>query len=241
MAAFSLFCLLFTAGAPAAPAPAPLPDVRALVAEERTGIEKFFGRPFAREFDIRIADSRAALDRIAAERWKMPATECWMVAMGVADTFLMLAPSDWKAEACEHDGSNAAQVRRIVAHELTHVFHGQQNPRPDFDGMDDAGWFVEGLAVLAAGQLDDARRAQVAKATAAGELPKSLARALSGQASYGVCGSLVEYIDRRWGRGVTFSLLSRTTNPEILAVLGVSEAELLEGWRRSLGRPAPDA
>ena len=46
------------------------------------------------------------------------------------------------------------RVQALIAHELVHVYHGQRSPRPDFHGMDDVGWFVEGLAVLASGQLE---------------------------------------------------------------------------------------
>src|SRR6516165_2607432 len=83
-----------------------------------------------------------------------------MVASGVADRMVILSPRVWKTQAAEHDPADAEHLRDLIAHELVHVYHGQHNPRPDFDGMDDSGWFVEGLAVYVSGQLERSHRGQ---------------------------------------------------------------------------------
>ena len=49
-----------------------------------------------------------------------------------------------------------------------HVYHGQHNPRPDFDGIDDSGWLLERLAVYVLGQLDRSHRSAARDALKAG-------------------------------------------------------------------------
>lgn len=200
----------------------------------RTVVEAYFGEPFAKPFDMNVFPNRAALTEFAKQRWGMEDTQCWMVAMGVSSVLVVLSPDAWKEEACEHE-STPEHVREIVTHELVHVFHGQHNPSHEFDGMDDAGWFVEGLAIHVAGQLTDDRMARLRKAIDAGRGPKRLADAWSGPDKYGVCGSLVRFVEQRWGRGKIKQLLPATTNAEILAALGMTEEELLGVWIQSLG------
>jgi hypothetical protein len=47
-----------------------------------------------------------------------------------------------------------------------------------------------------------------------------------------VAGSLVAYLDATRGRERIVSLLSATTNEQILAALGTTEESLLADWRR---------
>lgn len=136
-------------------------------------VETFFGTPFLKTLSADVYPNRAALDQEFDRRWKAPPTEKWMVAAGVADGLIMLSPKDWKAEATEHDGGDPRHVREIITHELTHVFHAQHNPRPEFDGMDDMAWFIEGLATYVAGQLGGPRLT-AKQAIEAGKAPKSL-------------------------------------------------------------------
>jgi hypothetical protein len=199
--------------------------------EGKRRVERFFGRPFPKAFEVEVVPTRAAFDEYFRKRWKVPKTEPWMVASGVADRLVMLSPAAWKAQAAEHDPGDAAHVRDLVAHELVHVYHGQHNPRPDFDGMDDVGWLVEGLAVYASGQLERSHRGAAADALKAGKAPARLADAWSGRYRYGVSGSLVEFIDRRHGRDVLKKLLAATSNEEALRILNTTEARLLEAWR----------
>lgn len=218
----------------AAPEPPPEPvDVARIVEAGRKQVEAFFGEPFLRRYDVKVFSTRAALTDFARQRWGMPKTECWMVAMGVASTMVLLSPEAWRSEACEHRSTDE-HVREIVTHELVHVFHGQHNPRPEFEGMDEAGWFVEGLAVYAAGQLDEKRTVRVQKALAEGPLCSRLADAWSGPDRYGVSGSLVRHLEQRWGRAKLRELLSATTTAQILDSLNLTEPALLESWRQSM-------
>lgn len=196
--------------------------------------ETFFSAPFARSFKVEVAPDRAGLDRLFARRWGAPPTECWMVAAGVADTLFTLDPRVWTSQACEHDGADADHVAQIVAHELVHVYHGQRCPRPEFEGMDEAAWFAEGLAVLASGQLESRHRGAALEAAAAGALPTRLSDAWSGRYRYGVSGDLVAYLDRTYGRASLVRLLGATSNAEILSMLGTTEEGLLASWRLSV-------
>jgi len=202
--------------------------------EGRKRIEEFFGKPFPRPCDVEVFADRSAFDAYFQKRWKVAKTEPWMVAAGVADRLLILSPRVWKTEAVEHNPADADHVRELVAHELVHVFHGQQNPTGDFEGMDNLGWFVEGLATYVSGQLSHEHRGAAAEAIQAGKGPRRLADAWSGQYRYGVCGSMVEFVDHRWGHETIWSLLAVTKPDVALKLLGVTEAQFLEDWQKTV-------
>jgi len=196
-------------------------------------VEHFFGARFQHPVNFRLVPDRAAFDAAFPPELGMGNSECWMVGIGIADRMVMLSPAAWKAEACDHDPADMQELQRLIAHELTHVFHGQNNPHGDFAGEDDLGWFVEGLAVLASGQLTEARLAQVREAIATGAAPRKLKEVWSGKHKYGLAGSLVAYVDQRWGRATTRRLLAATSNTQALAILGTDEATLLADWKRA--------
>lgn len=202
------------------------PDLRAGV--ER--IERFFGDPFAKPFVVEVFAHRSEFDAFVRERGWMERTERWMVAAGVADRLVILGPSAWKAEADEHDPSDREHVRNLVAHELVHVYHGQRCPKPDFDGMDDMGWLTEGLAVLVSGQLEREHRGRDREAIRAGKAPARLGDAWSGRYRYAVSGSIVAFVERKYGRKTLNRLLTVARNEDALTILGTTERRLLDGW-----------
>jgi hypothetical protein len=202
-------------------------------------IETFFGHPFEKSFSVEILPDRSRLDEYCKERWQLPRTERWMVAMGVADKLLILTPRVWKTEAVEHDPKDPTHFRELVAHELVHVYHGQHNPTADFAGMDDLGWFVEGLAVYVSGQLEHGHKDDARKAISSGKAPVELAKAWSGPYRYGVSGSMVRFLDKRYGRGMVWQLLSETKPEGALHRLNLSEKEFLQAWRDSIANNPP--
>ncbi|MBL8538172.1 MAG: hypothetical protein JNM59_12270 [Hyphomonadaceae bacterium] len=214
------------------------PTLEAEIATARGTVETFFGSPFPQPLRVVLAPDRARFNAALPEQWGMRETECWMVGVGAADFLAILSPTAWAREACEHDGGDRAHLRGIITHELTHAYHGQNNPTRDFTGMDDMGWFVEGLAVLVADQLETREGASAADAIAAGAAPNALSEAWSGRYRYGVCGSLVQYIDRTYGRETVIALLAATSNQDAMDRLGVSEQEFLAGWRIWMQRGA---
>jgi hypothetical protein len=176
---------------------------------------------------------RPELVAFAKNRWHMPDLPCFAVAMGTGSTLAVLEPAAWPTEACDH--ATADDLDLVVAHELVHVFHGQHRPDdPELDRADPVGWFVEGLAVYASGQLDPKRRAQVQKLVSTGGGPQKLDDAWTGNARYAVAGTLVELVDRKLGRAKLVELLAASTNTELLAALGMTEAQLLDAWRASV-------
>jgi len=194
-------------------------------------VEAFFHQRFTEVIHMTVVPHRAEFDAAFPASWGMGKTECWMVATGVADFLVMLSPSAWKQETCEHNPDDATEVQRIVTHELVHVFHGQHNPSRDFTGADDIGWFVEGLAVLASGQLDDARLSRTVDAVRAGDVPKALSEVWTGPNRYGRAGSLVQYLDVKLGRARLRELLRVVKQPELLANIGLTEQQLLRDWQ----------
>lgn len=218
----------------AAPGDPAATEVQAMAGTAVTDVERFFGHPFPRTINFELAPTRAAFDAAIPAALGIAPTQCWMVGMGIADQMLVLSPTVWAKEACEHDPANKAAIAKLVAHELTHVYHGQNNVSGDFTGADDLAWFIEGVAVLASGQLDAKRLTDVRAAAAAGTLPAKLDDVWAGKLKYGSAGSLAGYVDTRWGRAMTYRLLAARNTQEALGMLGVSEADLLAGWKASL-------
>ena len=206
----------------------------ALVADANAGvarIEAFFGAPFARRFEFRVFDDRASLDVHWGERANDPdlRTECRMVGMGMADELSILSPARWRDQACDHDPQDSRAIAALVAHELVHTYHSQRNATVN-DEAEAMAWFVEGLAVVASGQLADGHLAPAIEAVRAGA-PAHLADAWKGKYRYGVSGSLVAYVDATRGRATIVRMLEARTPSKLLALLGLDEATLLERWR----------
>ncbi len=187
--------------------------------------------PFPDTVSVRIHASREAFSAALREMWGIPETACWMVGAAGDHTLDLLAPDVWGDQACEHDPDDRDHVRRLITHEAVHVYHGQVNPSEDLGLLEDIGWFTEGLATYISGQLETDHAGRAAEAIAAGAAPEHLATAWSGQYRYGVCGSMVAFIDRTWGRDTLRSLLTATSQDELLGRLGVTEAEFLQRWR----------
>ena len=204
--------------------------LRPLLDAGRRAVSAYFGAPFPDPVAVTLAPDRAAFTAVLKAEWGVPETQCWMVGTGVADFLVILSPRVWGAEACEHDPADTQHVQDIVTHELTHVYHGQRNPTRDFDGADEVGWFVEGLAVLVAGQLGRGRLSDPREAVRASAVPARLSDAWSGRYRYGVSGSLVSYIEVTWERAAVRDLLAVTTQAQLLTRLGVTEQQLLDRW-----------
>jgi len=193
--------------------------------------------PFPDTVSVQIFADRAGFTEALREAWGIPETACWMV--GAADDYhlYLLSPAAWTEQACEHDPSDAMHRRLLVTHEAVHVYHGQVNPSDDIGLLEEIGWFVEGLATWASGQLETDHAGRAAEALAAGEGPERLADAWSGPYRYGVAGSLVVWIDARWGRETLREALTWTTWEEFEQRLGITEAEFLADWQRSVEAP----
>jgi hypothetical protein len=209
------------------------PWMRGVCSEAMERIEKFFGMPYFRGVRVRVFPDRAALTAYWRSAWGVPdlQPECWQVASGTSSLLAILSPRTWKEEACEHDPADSAATALLVAHELVHVFHAQRSASPEFDGMDEIAWLVEGLATYASGQLERAHAKDARAAVDGGVEPTLLAKAWSGRYRYGVAGSLVRYIDVTYGRAMLRALLPATTREEVLRALGIGESTLLERWR----------
>lgn len=210
-------------------------DLRAyenLIDNGITEVQDFFDSPFINKFDIAIHPSRQSLDSTWQNNWNLPTfkSECWMVASGVAFKMDLLSPKDWKDEACEHDYSDIKKTQQLITHELIHVFHGQFNPSPDFNNVEGLDWFIEGLATYASGQCDPVRLSQIKKSIANNTTPKNLDGFWTGNLKYGLSGSLVMYIDKKYGREKLKKLITFTKKSEILAELNISEKALLIEW-----------
>ncbi len=212
------------------------PTLENWIGDARTAVFQFFHRPFKNEFNVYVFPDRKSLDHEWAQDWKIDGfkSECWMVASGVARRFDLLSPLAWDREACDHRSNDSTAIRQIILHELVHVFHGQQNPRPGFDDMEAMAWLVEGLATWASGQLTEGKLKQVRESLAAGNIPASTGELWKGSLRYQQAGSLIRYIDRRYGREKLFSLLKATNTQEALQELNITESALMEAWQKNL-------
>jgi hypothetical protein len=193
----------------------------------------FFGEVFKSGFTVRVYPDRSSLTTYWRAAWAQPSLvpECWMVASAVRTMAVVLSPRTWAASACGHNASDASYVRRLVSHEIVHVLHAQLNALPEVNAVGALKWFNEGVAYYAAGQLDDASRAQVRALIASGYQPTTLEAVLPGQGGYPAAASIVAYIDRTFGRDALRRLLRATSTAEALAMLSISEQKLLADWR----------
>lgn len=196
----------------------------------RGEIEHFFGRPYTSPVNVTIVSSRTDFDAAMPAAWGIRPSQCWMVGVGVYDRMIMLSPTAWARNACDHRPDDVDEAKTIMRHELTHVIHGQYNPTHDFTGMDDAAWFVEGLATYVSGQLDEKRLARAQQALNAGQGPGKLAQAWSGKEKYGFAGSMVAYLDHTYGRKRLVELLDELSTAGIMKELDTTEPEFLAGW-----------
>jgi hypothetical protein len=171
--------------------------------------------------------------------WNAPdfESQCWMVASGTASKLMLLSPRTWRTEAGEHNPDDTPDTQFVITHEMVHVFHGQHNRNPNFYGMDDVGWFVEGLATYASGQLEGGKLAAAREAIEKGKEPKELEKAWSGKYRYGVSGSIVKYMDKKFGRRTLLKMLKGTSEKELLGMLNMSEEDFLSGWKDFVLKP----
>lgn len=196
-------------------------------------VEEFFQSPFKSDFCINIHPSRASLDSTWQSDWGMPdfTSQCWMVASGVATKLDIISPKKWDSLACEHSYSNHIKTQRLITHELVHVFHGQQNVSPDFSDVTGIDWFVEGLATYASGQCDSIRISEVKNAILRNEIPDNLNKFWSGKLRYGLSGTVVMYLDTRYGRKKLSSLLRYHNVKNLLNSLETTESEIMSEWK----------
>ncbi len=208
-------------------------DYKRFIDKGIVSVKKFFDASYKKEFTVFIHPSRHSLDSTWQIDWKMPAfrSECWMVASGVATKLDMISPKLWDKLACDHIYSETEKTQQLITHELFHIFHGQFNSSPDFTDTEGIDWFVEGLATYASGQCDSSRIKEVKKAIADNKIPASLDKFWTGKIKYGLSGSVVMYIDQKYGRTKLKELLPFNKKSQILSLLNITETELLDQWK----------
>jgi hypothetical protein len=206
----------------------------ALLEKGVKSVQSFLKSPFKKPFEIYIHPNRQSLDTQWQKDWGMPdfKSDCWMVASGVATRLDMLSPKRWSTEACEHNYNETEKTQNLITHELFHVYHGQVNVSPDFSNTDKIDWFVEGFATYASGQCDADRIKEIKKAIAENKIPASLDNFWTGKLKYGLSGSVVMYIDQKYGREQLKALLVLNKKADILNHLAVSEEDLLKNWKQ---------
>ncbi len=190
-------------------------------------------------FVVHVHPNRRSLDDTWRKNWKMPdfRSECWMVASGDSRRLDILSMRAWEKEACEHDPADRVKTQQLITHELFHVYHGQSNASPDFSDVAGLDWFIEGLATYASGQCDHDRIAEVKKAVRDGASPASLDLFWTGKWRYGLSGSMVMFLDHRYGRDKLRELLTFNKKAGILASLKISEADLITEWEGCIKQP----
>lgn len=197
-------------------------------------VSAFFKKPFKNKIDVYIFPDRQSLD----EQWKINfkdtsfVSQCWMVGSGCAARLDLISPNVWSSEACEHNGNDKKEVKEIIVHELTHVFHSQYGNNNDFEGMDEMGWLVEGVATYLSGQLTEERLTNVKKLMEAGKQPLKLSMIWNGKHKYGLAGSIIQYIDQSYGRKKLTALLFCTKQQATLELLKTNEEALLSEWKK---------
>ena len=213
-------------------------EVKKLNAYLQSGIDhitRFFNHQFQDTFNVYIFPDRSSLDRQWQKDWSDTTfkSECWMIASGVAHRLDILSPTAWASEACDHNATDSTEIRQVIWHELVHVLHGQYNPDHTFSYIEKLDWLVEGVATYVSGQLDEKRYQPVRQMIIDNKTPASLDEFWKGQNKYGLSGSMVAFIDQKYGRKKLLELLQLTNKIKALESLTISEAQLLSEWRRS--------
>ncbi|HET9746174.1 MAG TPA: hypothetical protein VFP97_10715 [Chitinophagaceae bacterium] len=214
-------------------------EVKSIGVNLKSGIEhiaSFFNHKFQDTFKVYVFPDRSSLDGQWRRDWNDPTfkSECWMIASGIAHRLDILSPNSWKKEACDHNASDTAEIKEVIWHELVHVFHGQHNPDHTFSYIEKLDWLVEGVATYVSGQLDDKRIQPVRQMIIDNKIPSSLDDLWKGQNKYGLSGSLVAFIDRKYGRQKVFELLNHVNKQNALKNLAISENQLLSDWKSSI-------
>jgi hypothetical protein len=196
-------------------------------------VQNFFNSPFNKNFNVVIHPNRHSLDSTWQKDWNMPnfKSECWMVASGTAFKLNIISPKLWDLESCEHKYSETKNTQQLITHELVHVYHGQLNASPDFSKTEGIDWFVEGLATYASGQCDSLRISKIKEAISNKKIPERLDDFWTGNLKYGLSGSVVMFIDKKYGREMLRKLLPFNKKTDILITLNITESELLLEWR----------
>jgi len=209
-------------------------DYNKLLVSGISSAASFFKSSFTKKFTIIIHPGRNSLDSTWQTEWKMPEfkSECWMVASGMATRLDMISPVLWEKEACEHNYSDKKSTQQLITHEMVHVYHGQANKSPDFSNVEGIDWFVEGLATFVSGQCNSNRIATIKEAINGGQVPKGLDNFWTGKLKYGLSGSMVMFIENKFGRTKLKELLPLTKKSEILSSLQTTEPELLNEWEK---------
>jgi len=195
-------------------------------------VTDFFKTPFKDPFSIYVHPTRESLDSTWQKDWAVAnfKSKCWMVASGVSEKMDIISPKAWDSLSCEHKYTDTLKTYRLIKHELVHVFHGQRNKSPNFDVVMDIDWLVEGLATYASGQCDKERINEVKKMILKQQYPKNLKEFWRGNVKYGLSGTMMMYIDGKYGRTKLLSLLAYNDLTSVLHELQISEEELIKEW-----------
>ena len=203
-----------------------------LIVNGMISVSVFFKSSYNKEFEVLIHPSRSSFDRSCQKAWNAPdfKSECWMVAGAIATQLDLISPNLWDKEACEHVYAETQKTQQLITHELAHVYHGQSNVSPDFSDVEGIDWFIEGLATYVSGQCDELRLAGVRKAVAENKIPKRLDDFWTGELRYGLSGSVVMFIDSKYGRRKLRELLPLNRKSALLSALNTTEERLLSEW-----------
>ena len=82
-------------------------------------------------------------------------------------------------------------------------------------------------------KLDEKRLQRIRQLVRDGKTPITLDDFWKGQEKYGLSGSIVAFIDKKYGREKLFGLLKLINKQDTLNSLGLSEEQLLKEWRES--------
>lgn len=210
-----------------------LEEYLTLINNGMSSVQMFFGDPYKSHFSIFLHPDRLSLDSTWQKDWNMPdfKSECWMVASGTGTQFDLISPKNWITEACEHNYLEKEKTQKLITHELFHVYHGQLNVSPDFSNTEGIDWFIEGLATYASGQCDSLRISDVKTAIENNNIPQNLDEFWTGKLRYGLSGTVVMYIDYKYGRTKLKEILSLQNKADVMLSLNTTESELLREWK----------
>lgn len=209
----------------------------AVLSEAYAFLKGYFhtGRPFATPIRAILVPTRSEYDRLVVGLLgvdiEVPSNP-GRVAQPQRTDIVFLSPSAYRQHSTYY--YDAAEYRRLVAHELVHVF--EEHLAPDIEAS--PRWWSEGLAAYLSGQWKHADQFRFRQPVMDGISLGSVPSIQEIQADVGLCydwgWTIVMFIEHTYGRDTTGKIVRECRDGNVLAMLGEDPVAFERRWQQWL-------